>query len=301
MRRRFLLLALLPLLAPAACRHAPATDPDYVARVDAWHARRLARLTAETGWLTLVGLHDLRPGVQTLGSAPDRDVRLVAKAPPRLGTLAITGDTLRFTPAAGVAVTAGDDTVPLAGPVTLRSDRDGEPTVLRTGPLLLYVIARGDRYLLRVKDRDSERRRLFAGIPRYPVDARWRVVARLDTAAAGTVLVANAIGQESPEPTPGVLRFSLAGRDCRLTPLGDPREGLFLVFADATTGRETYGGGRFLETDPVAPDGTVVLDFNRAYTPPCAFTDYATCPLPPAENRLPVAVTAGEKMPPGHH
>jgi uncharacterized protein (DUF1684 family) len=155
---------------------------------------------------------------------------------------------------------------------------------------------------LRVKDRESELLRTFAGIERFPVDAGWRVTARLEPfAEGGTVAVPNVLGQTSESPSPGVLLFELAGHSCHLTPIGEPGEGLFIVFGDATN-----GGGRFLSTDPPAADGSVVLDFNKATNPPCAFTPYATCPLPPDGNVLPVAVKAGEKafgeprVEPGH-
>ncbi len=147
-----------------------------------------------------------------------------------------------------------------------------------------------------MKDKDSEVRRNFIGVDRFPVGPRWRVKARLEAHdPPQTVAVPNVLGQVNQSPSPGTLVFVLAGFSCRLVPVGEPGESLFIVFADATTGTRTYGGGRFLSAEPPAVDGTVVLDFNKAVNPPCAFTPFATCPLPPEGNILPVAIRAGEK------
>jgi hypothetical protein len=272
------------------------TDVAYVTEIEAWHAERLKNLRSESGWLTLVGRHELRPGVNTLGSAAGVDVRLVATAPPRLGTLTVGADGILFTPEPGVPVFLGDrpDSL-LADPVAVRTDAAENPTVLGTGTLSFHVIERGDQHFLRVKDRDSAVRRDFRGINRFTVDPDWRVTAHLERHdPPRTIAITNALGQVSEETTPGTLVFELRGRRCRLTPTGAPGEELFIVFADETTGKSTYGGGRFLSADPPDADGTVVLDFNRAVNPPCVFTPYATCPLPPEENRLPLAVEAGE-------
>jgi uncharacterized protein (DUF1684 family) len=149
---------------------------------------------------------------------------------------------------------------------------------------------------LRVRDSESPVRRRFRSIERFPVDPAWRVTARLEARVGSTVDIENQLGQLTAEPTVGTLVFELAGRRCELTPIGKEGDRLFVVFADSTSGVTTYAGGRFLSTDPVGSGGSVVLDFNRAYNPPCVFTPYATCPLPPPENVLPVAVTAGEKV-----
>ena len=299
--RRNLALLLLATL-PFAC--ARPIDPAYVKQVDDWHAGRLASLRGETGWLTLVGLHPLHAGANTLGSAEGMDVRLAAKAPARLGTLTLTGDALDLAVNADVNASLQNRTDRLGGTtVALASDASGHPTIVETGGLLFYAIRRGERFFLRVKDPDSEVRRNFTGIDRFPVDPRWRVKAKLERFdPPRKVAVPDVLGGLNQEECPGTLVFRLRGQEYRLTPTGGPGEGLSLVFADATTGRATYGGGRFLDTDPPAADGTVTLDFYRAYNPPCAFTAFATCPLPPDGNKLPLAVEAGEKAyGAGHH
>ena len=301
---RALLTLALVLLLPGGvgCGGRDPADPAYVTEIDAWHAGRVARLTDETGWLTLVGLHPLREGDTVVGSGAGADVRLVAKAPERLGRISVRPDgsvDFRAESGAGVMSFAAGGYGPVDS-LALATDATGEATVLATGSLLMHVIDRGGQLFLRVKDREADALRTFSGIERFPVDPRWRVVARIEPGPA-TVPVPNVLGQVTDEPSPGTLVFTLAGRACRLTPTGDPAEGLFIVFGDATNGPQTYAGGRFLSTGPAAADGTVVLDFNKAVNPPCAFSDYATCPLPAPGNTLPVDVRAGEmRWGPGH-
>jgi len=274
------------------------TDPAYVAEVDDWHAQRVARLRSETGWLTLVGLHSLGRGENKLGSGPDNDVVMDAVAPAVLGTLNLAGERAEFVPGPGVLVYLWQDgtaaETAFAGG-EIKTDGQGAPDVLSSGSLLFYVIQRGEKFFLRVKDRQSVVLQNFQGVDRYPVDKAWRVTAKLE-GEPGTVRVANVLGQVAAEPTPGVLVFEVNGQICRLIPTGNPGENLFVVFGDATNGQGTYPGGRFLVTDPPSENGEVVLDFNRAYNPPCVFTDFATCPLPSADNILTVPITAGETM-----
>lgn len=279
---------------PAAA--AEATTPAYVAEIDAWHAARVKRLHSNTGWLTLVGLHDLdKARVNPVGSAPDALVQLIDKAPTRVGDLAFADGRWTFTAVPAAHVTLADSAATPVTTMTVATDREGPPTVFSCGSLLFYVIEREDLCFVRVKDREAEVLKTFTGIDRFPVDAKWRVTARLEPGEA-MVKVPNKLGQLTDTPSPGVLVFQLEGRTFRLTPTGNPGEELSIIFGDATNTHETYGGGRFLDTDVPAPDGTVVLDFNKAYNPPCVFTPYATCPLPGARNTLDLPVTAGEHV-----
>jgi uncharacterized protein (DUF1684 family) len=284
------------LLVGAGC--GPQDDSAYKLEVDAWHAQRIERLRSETGWLTLVGLHPLGQGRTVLGSAAGLDVVLTAAAPSQLGTVTLTGTHAEFAAATGVQVHRFQDGAvsdELFSGGVIKTDAEGTPDMLAAGSLVFYVIQRGEKFFLRVKDRQAKTRREFRGIDRYPVDQQWRVTAKL-VGEPGTMRVANVLGQVAPEPSPGTLVFELAGQEYRLRPTGAPGEGLFVVFSDGTSGRGTYPGGRFLTTDPPAADGTVILDFNRAYNPPCVFSEYATCPLPGLDNMLLVEVKAGEKM-----
>jgi uncharacterized protein (DUF1684 family) len=272
-------------------------DVVYQAEVDTWHAERIERLSSETGWLTLVGLHQLGQGVNILGSGPDSDVVLAAVAPATLGTLTLAGGQADLRPAPGiqlVSFVAGAEAGEFSGGA-VKTDGQGAPDQIAVGSLVFYVIQRGEKYFLRVKDRQSPVLQNFQGVERYPVNKAWQVTARLE-GEPGTVRVANVLGQVAAEPTPGILVFELDGETHRLQPTGEPGEGMFVVFGDATNGHGSYPGGRFLATDPPDENGEVVLDFNRAYNPPCVFSAYATCPLPGPNNMLSAPITAGEKM-----
>lgn len=292
MTRMILTAAALLLLAGCGQK----TDPAYVAEVDAWHAERVERLESDTGWLTLVGLHRLAPGLNDVGSGEDAEVRLIAKAPERLGSIVVSEGKALFgvVPGQEVFVFGSEDEGPITH-IDMVSDAEGPPTVLTWGPLVFHVIDRAGELYLRVKDREAETLKNFTGIDRYPVDAKWRVKARLE-GEPGTVVVPDVLGNSNESPSPGTLVFELEGKECRLTPQGEPGASLFVVFGDETNRTETYPGGRFLVVLPPGDDGIIWVDFNRAYNPPCVFTAYATCPLPSPENRLDVAVMAGEKL-----
>ncbi|HEX4441073.1 MAG TPA: DUF1684 domain-containing protein [Thermoanaerobaculia bacterium] len=270
------------------------TSP-YPAQIESWRQRRIARLTAPDGWLSVVGLFWLEDGENSVGSATGSRVALPARAPASVGTIRLEAGRAAFRPSAGVSVLV-DGKPPAATAVVLGPDAEGTPTVVETGGLSFYLIARQDRLAVRVKDPDSEARRAFRGITSFPIDPSWRIEARVEQGAAPTpIAIPNVLGKETSEPSPGTLVFERAGKTYRLTPVLEQGEtDWFVIFADGTNGRETYGAGRFLYVSP-AKDGKTVIDFNKAYNPPCVFTDYATCPLPPALNRLPIRVEAGEK------
>jgi len=282
-------------------RHVGADDTaTYQAALEEWHRHRTDRLTAEDGWLSLIGLFWLDEGVNHLGSDPDSDVALPAsKAPPRAGTLTLEGDRIHLEVAAGVFIT--QEGAPLSA-VDLAVDTSGNPTILDLGDLQFYVIERSGRYGLRVRDRNHPARFDFPGIETFPIDLKWRIAGHLETYdPPRTIPIPNVLGQVNHQESPGTAVFEVAGQSYRLDALPGPNGSLYLIFADGTSGRESYGGGRFLYSEPVAADGAVILDFNKAYNPPCAFTDYATCPLPPRQNKLSVPIDAGEKNYGRHH
>jgi uncharacterized protein (DUF1684 family) len=254
----------------------------YRSSVERWHSDRVTRLREPEGWLSLVALHWLSPGLNevalTGGSVPAFRV-VVAD-----GEVRAVGDALRHE-----GGPLPPDGLPLA------ADADGDPTRLELGSLRIILIRRGERLALRAWDRETEALRRFAGIHRFGVDPRWRIDARYEPVAGRSIAVPDVTGGVAQEPSPGSVAFSVEGVECRLDALEEGERGeLWLVFGDRTNGAETYSGGRFLYTAPPL-DGRVVVDFNRAYNPPCVFTPYATCPLPPAQNRLPVRIEAGEK------
>jgi uncharacterized protein (DUF1684 family) len=175
-------------------------------------------------------------------------------------------------------------------------DVEGEPTVLKLGELDFFVIERGGRLAVRVRDLKSEAGHSFRGIKSYPIEVRWRVAARFAPYdPPKQIPIATINGTLIDEASSGALVFAVDGQSYRLDVLGKPGDkSLFVIFSDETTGRETYGGGRYLYAPAPGADGLVDLDFNKAYNPPCVFTDYATCPLPPRQNRLPFRIEAGE-------
>ncbi|RKH52763.1 DUF1684 domain-containing protein [Corallococcus interemptor] len=278
--------------AQAAPRKAPAED--VAAATQAWHAERLQRLTSPDGWLTLVGLTWLKEGEQTAGSAPGSAVVLPAPAPSRAGTFVRKGDSVSFQPAPGAAFTL--EGKPFTGGA-LKTDEKGAPDVLRLGSVNFQVIRRQDRLGVRVKDSEAAARKQFHGIPLYPASADWKVEARLVPDEKPRMLsVPTVLGYSEEMKSAGTLVFTVAGKEYRLMPVAeDGSDELFIIFGDETNRDATYGAGRFLEAPLPDKDGRVVLDFNRAYNPPCAFTRFATCPLPPRGNRLAVRVEAGEK------
>lgn len=295
------LIALWPLAMVATpaigAGQAPEAEAAYRAEIEAWRAARVERLKQPEGWLSLVGLHWLAEGAQTVGSAADNDV-VLAVGPERLGTLTLADGRVRLALAPGVEARIGDTE---AREAELVADSAGSPTVVRFGRASFVVIERSGRFGLRVRDPEAKTRTGFVGIESYPIDPKWRVDARFEPHPEGrTIEIASVINTLEPMKNPGALVFEIDGKPHRLEAVDDGSGQLFLIFADRTSGRETYGPGRFLYAAMPA-DGRTVLDFNRAYNPPCAFNAYSTCPLPPPENRLDLAVRAGEKKYEGPH
>jgi uncharacterized protein len=269
----------------------------YVAEVEQWRAKREERLKADGGWLTVTGLYWLKDGANTFGSAPGNTIVLPASAPARAGVIDFSGGKAAVRVEPGVRILSGNKPVTT---MELRADTaSGGPDVLVLGPLSLQVIERGGRYGIRLKDNEARQRREFAGVTWYPVSEAHRVVARfVPHATPKAIPIANVLGQEDLQPSPGSAVFTIAGKEVRLDPIlesPDAKE-LFFIFKDATAGRDTYPAGRYLYTE-LPKEGVVTLDFNKAYSPPCAFTAFATCPLPPPQNRLPLRIEAGEKKP----
>lgn len=254
---------------------------------------RLARLRYPEGWLSLVGLEWLHAGENRMGADPDADVVLRGRdAPPFAGSIEVGDGSVRFVPAPRADVTLDGRLV--TGPLELEDDLDERPTTLAIGSLRFHLIRRTDQLAIRVRDRQAETLASFPGLEYFPIDPSWRVTARFEPTPNRSIAVPDVIGLVEAQPAPGIIRFERDGNELRLDALEGPDQRLWLIFGDATNGDSTYGGGRFLYSEP--PDGDrVVVDFNLAYNPPCVFTPYATCPLPWPENRLPIGVEAGEK------
>jgi uncharacterized protein (DUF1684 family) len=282
-----------------------AADIDsYKHSIEQWQAGRVERLTAPDGWLSLIGLEWLQPGANRVGSAADNDIVLSA-GPAHLGVVTLAADGgMRIVLDKDSGATVDGKAVTDAALVDdLHAGTDAAPTRVAFGSASFYVIDRDGRKGLRVKDTQAPTRQHFLGIDAFPIDPSWRIEATWVPAQPGETLeMGSVIGTIDKYPVPGKLEFTRDGRHFEILPVievpGDTQ--YFIVFADRTSGKETYGAARFLYIDP-PKDGKVVLDFNKAYNPPCAFTPFATCPLAPPENRLDLRVTAGEKNYRGSH
>ncbi|HVO45146.1 MAG TPA: DUF1684 domain-containing protein [Steroidobacteraceae bacterium] len=272
---------------------------DELDRVLQWRAARVAELTSADGWLTLVGLLWLDPGDNSFGSAAGNHLVLAHPGLPAVaGTFVRDGQNVRFTAAPGSGITY--DGQPIST-VQMISDMQGEPTVLASGSLRFFIIERAGKLGVRIRDLDSPRRRNFQPIEYFPVNDAWALTARFEPYTPHrSIRIVNILGLEQNMDSPGAIVFSKDGHEWRLdTILESPNDdSLFVMLADGTSGKESYGGGRFLRVPlPELTSGGYAtrVDFNEAYNPPCAFNDFATCPLPPFQNRLTLRIESGEK------
>jgi uncharacterized protein (DUF1684 family) len=294
---RFSVLSLI-LLCTLSCTEAPPpVDPAYAAEIEEWRSKRLARLTADNGWLTLTGLYWLEQGENLFGSADDNAVVLPDESLPGVvGLLVLDADGVVTAIAeAGAGVNVNDE--PLTE-IRLKTDAEGAPDIVTAGRIRFYIIDREGRLAARVKDPEATARTTFTGIEHFPIDESLRVEARLEPYdSPREVAVPTELGEDATYVAPGVLHFIIDGEEQSLEPYfsGPENERYFLIFRDGTSAVTTYGAGRFLYASAVGEGGTTVLDFNLAYNPPCAFTPYATCPLPPPQNWLQTPIEAGEK------
>ncbi len=293
-RLRITILVLLAALSvPVVARSQGHVDAVYQREVEKFRAEEIKDL--KSNWLVLAGLFWLKPGANSFGTAPSNAIVLPAgTAPAKAGVFELNGDEVTLKMEPGVAAIIDNQPVLTA---KLQPDTSGKPTVVALGRLRMHVIKRGERVGIRLKDLQNPALRNFTSLRFYPIDTAYRITATwAPSDGKRTVDVPNVLGDVTPTTIPGEARFTVNGQQLKLTALGgDAAKGLFFVFSDTTSKTDTYPAGRFLEADAVQ-DGKVILDFNKAYNPPCAFTPYATCPIAPKENRLAVAIPAGEKF-----
>lgn len=264
----------------------------HAKEIEQWQTRRAERLQAEDGWLTLIGLFWLNEG-QNVITIPSKSVTAPIK-------LVRNGGVVTLEPTPGMTIGGAA----VGAPVALLSDAEEQgPTVVQVGTVRFQVIKRGERYGLRVKDSQAPTRTQFEGLEYYPTDPAWRLEARLEAYnPPKKIPIDDVTGMRSDSISPGALVFTVDGQEHRLDPvLEEGSDELFIIFKDTTSRDETYPAGRYLYAPKPGADGRTVIDFNRAYNPPCAFTPFATCPLPPQQNRLPIAIQAGEKKYSGAH
>jgi uncharacterized protein len=290
------------LLIVGAAAAAGQPTGGYQKTIAEWRAQEEASLKAEDGWLTVVGLHWLKEGESRVGSNTSFEVPLPKPAPDRVGTITVRVGKVRFKPAVGVAVSLNGKP---AVEAELKSDAEPKYDVLAVGRVKFFIIKREDKFGVRVKDNDSAASKEFSGLRWYPIDVSWRIQAKyVPWDKPHPVTFDTTVGVKERDESPGYVSFQRSGKQFTLEPVVDGKQ-LWFVMRDLTSGKTTYAASRFLYTDlpkdGVRKSGLVELDFNRAENPPCVFTDFATCPLPPPQNRLPLEVTAGEQMYRGHH
>jgi uncharacterized protein (DUF1684 family) len=267
----------------------------------AWQAKRRESVAGTNGWATLIGLHWLHPGRNSAGADPTNDVVLPRdRAPGFIGDFIRKDRKVRFEAAIGTAASVAGKAV---HSLDLESDALLSPTKLQIRTLTMIVIERGERIGLRVRDPQAPARVHFRELQYFPYSPKWRIEGRFEKAsAAEKLLVQDVTGGTQEYVVPGWVVFLVNGSEHRLEVVEEPgEEDYFVIFRDQTAGKATYPAGRFFYVAKPDATGRVVIDFNRAYNPPCAFTPYATCPLPPRQNWLPISVEAGERVPPGHH
>jgi uncharacterized protein len=269
------------------------TVEEHKAEIEQWHSERIARLQEPQGWLLLAGMYWIEEAVQTFGTADDVDFQFPAGTlPGYAGRFELDADTVRMFPASGLEIMTDGKTP--GNPVIYTPDHTAE---LEYGRLTWLVIQRGELKGIRLYDSQSEVLKRFRGIDMYPPDLQYRVTAELvPHDESVTVPVTNILGQTTYEESAGKLVFELNGGTHELIALGTG-DRLFIIIADETSRTETFPGGRYIYVDNPGPGGRTILDFNKAYNPPCAFSPYTTCQLPPEGNTLPLAVPAGEKLP----
>ena len=265
----------------------------YISSVHQWREKRVEGL--KKNWLSLRGLYWLKEGENTFGSDSANDIIFPEdRAPGFIGKIHLNENIVKVEILEGIEVFHNGNPVK---EMTLQSDELGSPTLLEMGSLRWHIIKRDDRYGIRLRDSRSPYIDEFTGIESYDIDTLWRLKARFEPHIQPvTMTIHNVIGTSSQFSSPGALVFQKEGKTYKLNIMSEQdAERYWIIFADGTSGKETYGSGRYLYTDAPDESGSTYIDFNMAYNPPCAFTKYATCPIAPAQNVLPVRITAGEK------
>jgi len=288
----FLFTVVLVLIS---CRQKQVADPGYVKEINDWDKKRVTRLKADDGWLNLVGRFWLKKGESTFGSSDKNDIVIESsKLPAFIGSFSYVDTVVTFKAKEGVEVFLNGKRVK---EIVLVDDQKKDVTVLQIGSIKFNLIVRDTLYGIRFRDLNSELVKNFKGIERFPIDQSWMIKARYELYhPAKEIAVPNILGQITREKSPGAVVFEREGKTYKIDAVDEGGDELFLIVADETSGKETYGGGRFLYVNKPDSAGTIILDFNKAFNPPCVFTKYATCPMPPSQNYLKLKIEAGEKV-----
>jgi uncharacterized protein (DUF1684 family) len=290
----YLLLTFMILSCTTKKSDKPVVDMNaYKSEIEQWHQERIESLKSSTGWLNLAGLFWLKEGVTTFGGDESNDLVFPKdKISPKAGVFLLHNGIVTQTSLQEVEILSNEK--PMKSGVVFHPDSTRQPK-LSYGSLQWFIIKRDDQYGVRLRDFKSTTVEEFQGIERYEVNPEYRVEATLEVPTAlRQIDITNVLGQTTAQDSPGTLVFTLHDKEYRLDALEEGEE-LFIIFGDLTNEKETYPSGRYVYTRKPGEDRKVILDFNKAYNPPCAFTPFATCPLPPSQNILPIAITAGEK------
>ena len=283
---------------------AQSTDT-YTKSINSWHEMRIEYLKKPDGWLNLEGLYWLQKGKNTFGQAQENDCRYInpypadVYFPSYLGDFIFEGDSVVWASGNKYPVTINKQLI-AAGEKALVFKKNGNSPIMEWREFSWTIIKREEKVGVRFRNLKSSNLLQFKGIERFAIDSNWRVKAKLIPPTQNFLMITNILGQTTPSKNAGKLVFTLQGQAFSLDVIDEGGATLFITFADETAGKTTYGAGRFIDIVKPDSEGNTVIDFNIAYNPPCAFTEFATCPLPPVQNRLPIAITAGEKNY-GHH
>ncbi len=292
-------LILLFTLLVVACstptgNHQKSIDLEsYMEEIQLWHQKRNEYQVSENGWVNLAGLFWLKEGINSFGSdVVNNLVFPEGKAPEKAGYMVVQNGTVTVKANPGIIFRYNNRE---AGSGLLYHP-DSSRITMAYGSLLWFVIKRDDKLGIRLRDLESPLLTAFKGIEFYPINKAWRIEGKVEWAdSSRTVEITNVLGQTLQQRSVASLVFEHEGRRYRLDAFDEDNDEFFVIFGDDTNARETYGAGRYLYVPLPDSSGKVILDFNKAYNPPCAFTEFATCPLPPRQNILPFAIPAGEK------
>ena len=264
----------------------------YEKEMQTWQQKRIQALKDPNGWINLTGLFWLKPGKNSFGSAPTNDFVYQHKnMPSKAGYFLWENQQVYWVSNSGISIKINDS---LITKDLVFEEGKNQASLMALGSLRWNIIQREEKIGVRLRDLASPLLTSFKGTERFALDSNLKLIAHLEPVQQNKLLIANVLGQISPLASPGKLVFNIKGTTYTLDALEEGEE-LFILFGDATSGKETYPAGRFLYTNKPDANGNTILDFNKAFNPPCAFTKFATCPLPPKQNILPIAIKAGEK------
>ena len=303
------LVSLIILLSASNVKAQKSQVPNYVDGINQWHQLREAELKSPKGWLNLEGLFWLHKGVNTFGVSKNNDCVYENPNPSdvffpdHLGNFIFEGDSVMWESLDKYMVKVNNQDMPLKSKVCIfnANGLSSDMSWIMSGASFSWtIIKREDKIGVRFRNLKSDNVSSFKGIAHFPINEKFKIKAFLQPPIETYLMISNVLGQQVASKNAGKLQFTYQGKPYSLDVIDEGEEQLFITFGDATSGATTYGAGRFIYIGKPDAKGNTFIDFNQAFNPPCAFTKFATCLLPPPQNRLPFAITAGEKNY-GHH